>query len=264
MNEIHLFIAPVLGAVMISAMMGTIGVFIIWRRMVWVSIALSQIAGLGVTVGHVLGLNPVFCALVSSYAGAFTINISYNNKVLHKDNINAILYIVSSVVTLLILAVNPSSEWGAEQLFNGDLLYLTYSDIAVTLSAFVIFMTVLFSCRLPWIRLIVYEQEGMETNRPHNILFFIILAGSIAVCSHQAGLLFCFGSMLFPALCVNILRINSRYSLICAGLFSVVSALTGIFFALRYNLPFGLSIVLCMFVFFLASVLVKGFCLKNQ
>jgi|GEM_PF-2822288 len=263
MEGIKFFIPAIFGALLISVMMASIGVFIIWRRMVWVSIALSQTAGLGVAAGHVLGVNPVFTALISSYAGAIIMNISYKDKVMHKDNINAILYILSAVTTLLVFVVNPSTEWNTEQLFNGDLLYMTYRDVLITAIAFGVFITILLFSYSRWIRLVVYEQEGMEINKIHNFLFFIVMAGAIALCSHQAGLLFCFGSILFPALFVNILKIRPKYCFISAGLFSVLSVVMGIYIGFKYNLPFGLSITLFMSGGFFLAVLFKSF-FKNQ
>lgn len=246
MNDMLFFLPAIVSSVLLSVMLGWIGLFMVWRRMVYAGIALCQTASLGALIGHITGFQPVITGFAAIMGGVWMINIPYRDKILHKDNITACLYIIASTLTLLLLAVAPTVDWGISNLFGGSLLYVKSSDLIVITAIFVPFFAVLAVKKTAWIRIAVYEQEGYAGHVREGILFFVLISVIIAVTANIAGVLFTFGCLLFPALCGHLMKAGLKKIFFVVALYSVLASLTGSICGLLCNLPLGISIVSVM------------------
>lgn len=246
MNEMYIFLPAITGSVLISLIMGVLGIFIVWRRMVFVALALSQAAGIGTIMGYILRLNPEICAATMALAGAGVINIRFKDKILHKDNLNALVYVLSSAASFFLLVIHPSIEWSPEKLFGGNLLYLVAEDLKSISILCIIFLILVLKLKNDWIRLIVNEQEGIYKKTGQEILFFVIITTYIALASRWAGLLFCFGSLLFPALFVNLIAAKVKHTILIAIVYSSFCSILGVYLGLKFDLPLGIVIILIM------------------
>jgi len=246
MDQIILFLPSIVGAVILSVIMSLLGLFIIWRRMTFVSLTLAQMASLGTLIGYSIHINPLLSSVFSTLLGVYIVKKRFEEKILHKDNINAFLYVFSGSLIVILLVMYPSVEWGPNKIFGGNLLYLLHFDLIVILPVALIFLFFLGFNWKNWVVLVVNEQENLFVNVWQDRLFFLITALLIALTSRWAGLMFCFGSILFPALFVNILDVRVKIAVMLVIAYSFICACIGSFFALKLDLPLGASIVICM------------------
>lgn len=259
METIHLFIPAILGSVLLALIMALFGIFIIWRRMIFVGIALSQMASLGTIVGHIFGFYPVICGFMATVAGAGIINATYTEPSLHKDNVNALLYVLSQASALLLLTVFPAIEAGSGGLFAGNLLYLTDSDLAILIPGAIVFFVLIIRNKRRWITLAVHQEEGLIRDRGGTILFYLLLAVSLSLASKWAGLLYTFGALLCPGLFASIVCISVRATFLTASVYAVLMSLCAMMIALCYDLPPGLVTVLLMGCGVIVSKIIKVF-----
>ena len=246
MDQFVLFLPSVIGAVILAVIMSLLGLFIIWRRMTFVSLTLAQMASLGTLIGYSAHINPLLSSIVSTLIGVYIVKKKFEEKILHKDNINAFLYVFSGSLIVILLVIYPSVEWGPNKIFGGNLLYLLNLDLIIILPVSVIFLFFIWFNWKKWVALVVNEQENLFVDVWQDRLFFLITALLIALTSRWAGLMFCFGAILFPALFVNILDVRVKIAVFLVILYSFLSACMGSFLALRLDLPLGASIVICM------------------
>ena len=71
----ELFRAPALGGVFAGALLGALGVYIVLRRMVFVSAALAQTAGLGVTLSFFANATWPSLIFVTPFVGSTTLTL---------------------------------------------------------------------------------------------------------------------------------------------------------------------------------------------
>ncbi|MCD6459672.1 metal ABC transporter permease [bacterium] len=262
MDQISLFLPSILGAVILSVMMSLLGLFVVWRRMTFLSLTLAQLASLGTLIGYCVNASPLVSSIMTTLLGVVVVKKRFTEQILHKDNINAFLYIFSGSLIVIMLVMYPSIDWGPDKIFGGNLLYLMNSDLKIIVPVALFFLLFLKFNRKNWVALTVNEQENFFVDVWQDRLFFLITALLIALTSRWAGLMFCFGSILFPALFVNILNVRVKTAFMLVVIYSFVCAGLGIFLALRLNLPLGASIVICMgFAVIIEKIIKSIFCL---
>ncbi|MEW6536461.1 MAG: metal ABC transporter permease [Candidatus Auribacterota bacterium] len=262
MENIMLFLPAVTSAALLSIMLGWIGLFMVWRRMVYAGIALCQAASFGALIGHISGIPPFVTGFAAIMGGVGVINIPFKDNVLHKDNITACLYVLAASLTLLALVLFPTVHWGINNLLGGSLLYMKTSGLIAILVIFPVFSGVLSLMKPKWIRLAVHEQEGHKGNLWEEIVFFVLISVIIAVTANWAGVLFTFGGLLFPALCVHLLKAGLKKIFLATAVYSIVMSLTGSACGLIFNLPLGIAIVSAMGLS-MALILVIRFVVRN-
>ena len=127
---------PLLAGVLAAALLSYLGVFVVLRRMVFVSAALSEISGVGVAtafyVGSVAGidphthgaipllLEPVWFSLVFACAAAALFSLRPGHRKLAAETIVGLGYIVASA---LVLAILNSPRIAQEAHAVGDILF---------------------------------------------------------------------------------------------------------------------------------------------
>src|SRR5213078_3178644 len=127
---------PLFAGVLAAALLSYLGVFVVLRRMVFVSAALSEISGVGVAtafyVGAVAGidphshgaipllLEPVWFSLVFACAAAALFSLRPGHRKLAPETIVGLGYIVASA---LVLAILNSPRIAQEAHAVGDILF---------------------------------------------------------------------------------------------------------------------------------------------
>lgn len=129
-----LFGNAIIAALLVAALCGYLGFFVVLRRLAFVSAALGQISGLGVAFGFLLGsyfgvdphtptpvyLDPVVLALLLS--GLVSAGLGYVSRVerTSSESVVAFAYLASTAATILLLA-SPRIVQEAHEV--GDLLF---------------------------------------------------------------------------------------------------------------------------------------------
>ena len=125
---------PMLAAVLASAMLGYLSFFVVLRRIVFMSAALSQVSGLGVAVAFLVGslvgitphretplwLDPSLWALVFACLGAVATAMPGRSRRVTPESAVALGYLGASAFVLLVLA-SPRIAQEAHEV--GDLLF---------------------------------------------------------------------------------------------------------------------------------------------
>lgn len=258
---------PFLQKALLAAMVGGtlcafLGVYIHLKRIVFVGIALSEVAALGVAAGLFLGVRPELAASVLTVLAAQLFWMGRFGSRVPRDAVLGLVYCLAAALAVILLSANPLAEAHGVDLVSGNLLYVSGSEL---LTLFVLAGVVLPVHMLLY-RTLLFVSLDPETAvtqrinvRAHEFVLFLTLGVSIAVTMKIAGVLFVFGSMVIPPM--TGLAVSRRVS----GVFlvSVLSALLaaggGLWVSFARDLPTGPSIVLVQtLLFFLAVLLRRG------
>jgi len=246
-------------AVLCGALCAFLGVYIHLKRIVFIGIALSEAAALGVAAGLYLGIRPEASAMVLTVLAAQIFWIQRFGASLTREAVLGLLYCLTAALALILLAVNPMAEAHGVDLVSGNLLYVSSGELLflAVLAAAVFGMHLLFFRNLIFIS---FDPETARTYgknvRVYEFLLFLTLGLSIAACMKITGVLFVFGSMVIPPMTGLVFSRRVHGVFIVSILAAVLAAAGGLWISFHQDVPSGPAMVCVQGVlFFLAALL---------
>jgi len=223
-----------------------LGVYVVLRRTVFLGVALSEAAALGVAIGLLLGFNPEAAAFGLTLATALVFSLPVRHLSLSREGLIGSAYVICAGLSIILIAKNPAAEAHGLDVVSGTLLYASQKEIwQLAAVAGLVFVTF-----LPLHRIFIFVSFDKETARSMGLKtsfyefgFYACLGLSISLAMKTAGLLFVFASLLIPAMIS--LSLFRRLWLILFGSVAVaaLSVPAGISLSFHADLPAGPAVV---------------------
>jgi len=266
---------PMIAGVLAGAVLGYIGVFVVLKRMVFVSAALSEISGVGVAfafwLGAVLGidphahatipllLEPTWFSLVFACLAAALFSLRPGHRKLATETIVGLGYIIASA---LVLAILNSPRIAQEAHAVGDILFgnavtvprkqieaLFSAALAAVVVHAILFKELLFVSYDPETAVV----QGIGVFR-YELLLNLATAVVISVATRAVGALPVFAFSVLPAAAALMLTDRMRLTIALSVLFGVVSAAVGYYVSWVEQLPTGATMVVVASLFLLPGL----------
>jgi zinc transport system permease protein len=259
-----LFWPSLTASALAAVLCGALGVFVVLRRVAFVSAALGQVSGLGVALGFLVGsffgvdphgetplyLDPVVMALVLTGALSTVLSVTSRAQRTSPESAVAFSYLVAAALALVALA-SPRIVQEAHEV--NDLLF--GSTVAVRqehLVELAVVAVLVLSAGTFYFRDLVFVSFDREMARTLGLPVKRLEAGlnlaigvSVAVATRAVGALPVFGFLVLPAGAA--LLTSERMGalpFLSAGL-AMASALGGFYLSYVQNWPTGPLMVLC-------------------
>lgn len=240
-------------AMLIGLLAGSIctwlGVFVVLRRMVFVGIALAQIASAGVAVAVLAGLEPVVVATVATVGFSIYSGLARLRGSLSPESRVGLAYALGGATAVLFLSKSGSGEAEQLEMLQGSLLTVPLSRVTeLGVLALAVLGTHLFGFR----RLVAVAfdplsaQVGGLSVARWNLLFFLLLGASVSAAIQSCGLLLVFGYLLIPAATGLVTGFRLPGLMGVAMVSQAFSTTLGLWAAYEADLPPGPSIVVAM------------------
>jgi zinc transport system permease protein len=270
MNELslaelwNLFWPSIAAALISAALSGLLGIFVLTRRLAFVSAALGQVSGVGVAGGFLIGsyfgvdphehtplwLDPVLMALLLTAAVAAL--MSYLPRVTRttQESVIAFAYLLAASLALVILA-SPAIVQEAHEV--GDLLF--GSSVAVRrehLVELVVAAIVVGGSFLLLFKEFVFLSFDREMARASGLpvrrlelWMYLAIGVAVAVGTRAIGALPVFGFLVLPtaAALMVVQSVRAVVALSVAG--ALLAAVGGFYLSFVESLPTGPMMVLC-------------------
>jgi zinc transport system permease protein len=249
-----------LGGLLTGGLGGLLGSFAVLRQLSFFSDALGHSALLGISLGILLGINPTLVLIPFAVLFALLVNQLVSRSGLPADALLNIVYSTSLAFAVVALSLVETYRGGIQQLLFGDILGISWSDLAVIglllLGALMYLALSLRAQVLLTLNNDLAGAFGVQTNR-HRLVFIVLLAVVVAVSIKAVGVLLISAFVVIPA-CAG--RLVSRhfpvYALVSAGL-GGGCALLGLLGSGLTNLPSGPCVVIVQFAGFLLALAVS-------
>lgn len=218
-----------------------LGMQVLKRGIVFIDLAIAQIAGLGVILADFLGWEPTgaavqVAALSAALAAALFLTWTEHRWPEVQEAVIGVAFVVASSAAILLLAKNPRGSENLKELLIGQILWINAAHLPIY---GVIYAAVLAA----WF--------GMG-ERLGRIGFYILFGCSVTVSVQLVGLYLVFTSLVVPALATYYTR---RFRYLKAFSVSVLGYGVGLLASLWLDLPSGAMIVCAMAA---VAVLVAG------
>jgi zinc/manganese transport system permease protein len=264
LSELRWMLVPFLACLVLSINHVYLGIHVIARKVIFVDLALAQIAALGATYALTLGYDPNADSLKISLfslaftfvgAGAFAIARMRKEKIPQEAFIG-IIYAAASAAAILILSKSPTGGEELKHMLVGDVLLVSLPgvlDMALLYGAIGIFH-VLFRKKFLLISLNPDKAEGAGVNiRFWDILFYmsfgLVITKSVAI----VGVLLVFSYLVVPAVIAQMWADSVRGRLLLGWLAAILASSLGILWSFYSDYPTGPAVVVMLALFLIVS-----------
>jgi zinc/manganese transport system permease protein len=212
-----------------------LGQQVLRRGIIFIDLAIAQIAGLGVLVAHAMSweenaLTMQLTAFSAALLGALAL---YQCERRWPEILEAVIgtsFILAASAAILILANNPHGGEHLKDLLVGQVLWVDRDQLVPVALLYALILSVWF---------------GFGASH-RSVLFYILFALAITASVQLVGVYLVFASLIIPALSV---RRSGKYALFAAYLLGIASYAVGLTVSALLDLPAGAVIVWVLALF---------------
>lgn len=249
---LELLAAPFAACLILAAILGYFGVHILEREVIFVDLALGQVAALGGLLALLAGYEPhgnatyVF-SLGSVFIGAGLFSLArFKDNRVPQEAIIGIVYAVSAACAVLVLDRAPGGDEEMKAMLVGSILFVTWATVAKSLAVFVAVGIFHYALRRRFF--LISTDQGTARNQGINIrlwdfLFYASLGIVVALAVQTAGVLLVFTYLIVPAVCAKLLATGVRLRLFIGWMIGIAASLAGLWASATFDLPTGAAIV---------------------
>jgi zinc/manganese transport system permease protein len=224
---------PALAAgLLVAATHVPLGIQVLNRGIVFIDLAVAQIAGLGVVFADWLGFEPQgaavqISALAAALAGALLLNWTEKLWPEVQEAVIGVAFVVAANAAILLLAANPHGAEHLKDLLVGQILWVTPGRLAWVAAVSALIVAAWFGF-------------GVKLGRAG---FYLLFACAVTVAVQLVGLYLVFATLIVPALATRLL---SRGRIAIGYVIAALSYGVGLALSMTTDLPAGPLIVCTM------------------
>ncbi len=252
---VQLMLRPFLACLILTGIHAYLGLHVIEREVIFVDLALAQIASFGATLGFLWGfglhsIEGYFIALGFTLIGAAIFAATRLRKpIVPQEALIGVVYAIAAAASILVLSRAPEGGEELKALLVGHLLFVEWPEIVKVLFLYSIVGLVHWIARKP---LLAISQEperafaqGLRV-RWWDFLFYATFGFVVTSSVELAGVLLVFSFLIVPAICGVLLAKTIGRRLLVGWVAGTLTSVAGVTASYIWDLPTGAAVV-CAF-----------------
>ncbi len=245
---------PFLACLVMLSILGYVGLHVLKREVIFIDIALAQIAAVGAIAAHVMygihedSLPAQLMALGATLlAAAFFAVMRRKVSVIPLEAIIGVSYAIAAAGALFLVGIGTGGHSHIQDMLSGSILWVTWHDILVSTLILAGAGVGFYLFRKPF-HAISDDYEGAAAAGVNTLLWdflFYVLVGVVITTVVRIGgvvLVFCF--LIIPATVATMLVSGWGQRLLLAWLTGAIAAAVGLGFSSRFDFSVGPAIAL--------------------
>lgn len=269
MKEVmELLAAPFFACLILTGIHSYLGLHVVERGVIFVDLALAQIAALGATVaflfGYALHSQPAyFFSLGFTFVGAgiFALSRDHQGKI-PQEAVIGIAYAVAAAASILAMSQAPEGAEHIKDMLVGNVLTVSWKEVLKVAGLYSLIGLFHGIYRKPFLAIsrdpMQAEREGYSPRR-WDFLFYITFGFVVTSSVEIAGVLLVFSYLVIPSVAAILFYQGIRARLLFAWSMGTIVSAAGMILSYLLDLPtgaaivctFGMALLLCYFVRFL-------------
>ena len=241
---------PFLGCVLLILIHAYFGIHILERGIIFVDLAMAQFIALGIALAFLMGHEGSarnYYAVAFAVVGASVFSMARRiQRIVNMEAFIGVLYIFSLAGSILILDRTPHGLEEFKSILNGNILWVTSSDILKTFLLYAAIGLLHLVFRKKFFALSYEESNGSFWE----FLFFLSFAFVLVSSVQLAGILQVFSFLVIPALIGRLFTRSPMKILIGGWGIGLAASMIGITFSYKLDLPTAPLIVASLSVAF--------------
>lgn len=244
---------PFVACLLFPPLLVYLGLHVVKREVIFVDLALAQVATLGTCVALLMGYHfddriTFWISLAVTFLGAafFSWTRNTNKSAVPQEAIIGITFVVAAAAVILLLSRVAGGKEELEHLLTGDILNVTKGDIAQRLLVFAALGAFYAAFHKRFVLISSDPEraiaEGVNV-RLWDFLFYASFAVVVVSFVRLGGVLLTFSYLIVPAVCGTILATEWMRRLAIGWGIAAASSLIGLWASYKMDLPTGAAIV---------------------
>ncbi len=230
------------GAILTAGTCAYLGVYLILKRVVFMGIALSQVAAMGVALGLFWGVHPLTSSFVLTILAVMLFWLPFSGKNLSREALLGFVYAFAAAMAIILIAKNPLAEAHGLNLVSGNLLYTNFEELRI-LAGGSIFVGIIHLFFFKEFIFVSFDREtafaaGLKANF-FDFLLYLTIGVMISLSMRISGVIFVFSSLVIPAMSSIMLMGTIGKIFLVAVLIAVTGVMTGLGASYVWDLPTG-------------------------
>ncbi|HEY5912065.1 MAG TPA: iron chelate uptake ABC transporter family permease subunit [Verrucomicrobiae bacterium] len=258
---------PLIACLLLPGILVYYGLHIVRREVIFVDLALAQVAALGICVALRLGHEPhewvtYAWSLGFTFVGAaiFTLTRTRDRRV-PQEALIGIVYVVTAAAAILILSQTAEGAEELKRTMVGDILLVTPGEVLRAFGLYAVIGIIHFIFRRRFL-LISFEPERAASEgvsvRAWDFLFYALFGFVVTSFVHIGGVLMIFSYLIVPAVCANLSVHGLGPRMLVGWLVATLASVAGLCFSYDRDFPMGASIVCALGLALLLVGVVAG------
>jgi zinc/manganese transport system permease protein len=228
--DLSLLGPPLLAGAVVLSTHVPLGRQVLARGIIFIDLAVAQLAGLGVILIHTLSEHPPdwavqLAAFLAALGGSMGLRWAEDRFAEQLEALIGVVFVLAVTAALLLLTHDPHGGERLTELLAGQLLWITYDDL---------WLPTLLS-----ILILVFWFKGRTTHQ--STRFYTLFAISVTMSVQLVGVYLVFASLIIPALATA-----RRHGLAAAYALGTGGYIVGLIVSALLDLPTGPMVVWAM------------------
>jgi zinc/manganese transport system permease protein len=261
---------PIMACVLLPWLLVYLGLHVVQRGIIFIDIAMAQMASLGICVAVLLQFEPdslmasVMGLAVTLIGAAIFSATGKRSSQVPQEAIIGIAYVVAAAAAILLLSRSPHGNEEIRNMLVGDITVVSAPEVWKCFGVFAAVGALHFALRKKFL-LISYQREiayerGWRV-RWWDFLFYATFGLVVTIFVRVAGVLLVFSYLIAPAVCAVTLVRSISNRLLVGWAIALIGGIAGLFLSFYWDLPSGAAIV-CTFGALLIIISFVGLALR--
>jgi zinc/manganese transport system permease protein len=249
---LHIMMLPFLACLILAGIHAYLGFHVIERQVIFVDLALAQIAVLGASLALLIGRD-LDSALAYGLSLGFTIigaaifsMTRFKKEKIPQEAIIGITYAVSSAVLILILSHSAEGDEHIKQALVGNILLVSWPEVIKITVIYTLVGMVHYIFRKQFFLISQNPSQAFEKGlnvKWWDFLFYVTFGCVVTSSVKIAGVLLVFSFLVVPPVCAMLFAQNLKMRLLLGWLVGFFVSTIGITLSYFLDLPTGACVV---------------------
>ncbi|MCP4332197.1 MAG: metal ABC transporter permease [Gammaproteobacteria bacterium] len=250
-------VRSVIAGLIMVAIAAPMGCLMVWQRLAFLSDTLGHAAVLGVALGLLLEVKPLFGVLAVALLIVFSLSrVSSFNSALSETTL-AIISHTGLAGGIILVGLLPAHTVSLEAILFGDLLATTRTDLIGLLLTTILLLFLLMHHWRSFVAVSVSREiaqaEGIKV-RKVQFLMYIMIALLVAVMMKVMGVLLIAAILVIPTSSARLFSRSPEQMVLISGLYGLGALAGGVTSSFHFDWQTGPAIVVCATVLLLLTL----------
>lgn len=258
--QYQFFVNAFLAAILVSISCGIIGVYIVSRRMVFISDGITHACFGGIGIGYYLGIDPIIGATGFGVLSALVIEIMVKKTEVREDSIIGILWSSGMAIGIIFVYLTPGYAPNLMSYLFGNILTVSTTDI-YSMAVLNLVILMIFGLLFKEIMSISFDEQyvrtqGISTGIINSVLICLV-ALTIVISIRAVGIILVMSMLTIPQAIANLFCKSFKYVIFYSIGIGATASIAGLFASYNLRIPSGACIIVSSVIIFMIAFLVK-------
>jgi len=226
---------------------GVVGVYVVVKRMVFISGGIAHASFGGIGLGYLLGISPVLGAMFFTLASALGMGLVTRRTKLPEDTAIGILWAVGMALGIVFIGLSPGYAPDLFSYLFGNILTVPFSDLILMLILDAVIIAIVIALYKEFLSLSFDEEFSTAVGVPVEGLYLLLLcmiALTVVVLIRVVGIILVIALLTIPAALAKQFTFDFRKMMLLAILFGAIFTFGGLWLSYELDLASGATIIL--------------------